>query len=83
MCALKLNDPGLPAELWDALISDDKSDRPVEDEHHVTSAQAICMPESSFRAISRLSANFLTIAVQQASQVPRMHPGMLDEQSLV
>ena len=34
MCAFKLNNPGLPAELWDAFDSDDESDGPVEDEHH-------------------------------------------------
>ena len=34
MCAFKLNNPGLPAELADAFDSDDESDRPVEDEHH-------------------------------------------------
>ena len=36
MCAFKLTNPGLPAELWDAFDSDDDSDvdEPVEDEHH-------------------------------------------------
>ena len=34
MCAFKLNNPGLPAELWDAFDSDDGSEEPVEDEHH-------------------------------------------------
>lgn len=34
MCAFKLNDPGLPAELWDAFDSDDESEEPIEDEHH-------------------------------------------------
>ena len=33
MCAFKLNNPDLPAELWDA-FSGDESDKPVEDEHH-------------------------------------------------
>ena len=36
MCAFKLNNPGLPAEGWDAFDSDDGSDGPVEDEHHAT-----------------------------------------------
>ena len=35
MCAFKLSDPGLPAELWNAFDSDDDSDGPTEDEHHV------------------------------------------------
>ena len=34
MCTFKLSDPRLPAELWDALESDNDSDGPVEDEHH-------------------------------------------------
>ena len=34
MCAFKLSNPGLPAELWDAFVSDDDSDGPIEDEHH-------------------------------------------------
>ena len=65
MCSFKLSNPGLPAELWDAFDSDDDTDGPIEDEHHaILIAQAICMPESSFRICSRaiapLSANFLT-----------------------
>ena len=34
MCAFKLINPGLPAELWDAFDSDDESDGPVEDQQH-------------------------------------------------
>ena len=37
MCASKLNDSGLLAELaelWDAFDSDEDSDGPVEDEHY-------------------------------------------------
>ena len=34
MCAFKLRNPGLPAELWDAFDSDDDSDGPIEDGHH-------------------------------------------------
>ena len=37
MCAFKLLDPGLPAELWDAFDKDDDSDGPIEDEHHAIS----------------------------------------------
>ena len=33
MCAFKLKNPGLPAELWDAFDADDDSDWPIEDEH--------------------------------------------------
>ena len=33
MCAFKLSNPGLSAELWDAFDSDD-SDGPIEDEQH-------------------------------------------------
>ena len=33
MCALKLIDPGLPAELLNAFESDDESDGPVKNEH--------------------------------------------------
>ena len=32
MCAFKLSNPGLPAEIWDAFDSDDDSDGPIEDE---------------------------------------------------
>ena len=37
MCAFKLGNPGLPAELWDAFDSDNDyndSDGPIQDEHH-------------------------------------------------
>ena len=34
MCAFKLNNLRLPAELWDAFGPDDESDGTVEDEHH-------------------------------------------------
>ena len=33
VCPFKLSSPGLPAEVWDAVSSDDDSDGPVEDEH--------------------------------------------------
>ena len=35
MCTFKLSNPGLPAELWDAFDSDNDSDGPVVDEHHI------------------------------------------------
>ena len=34
MCAFKLSNPGVPAELWDAFASDNESEEPVEDVHH-------------------------------------------------
>ena len=34
MCAFKLSNSGLPAELWGAFHSDDDTNGPVEDEHH-------------------------------------------------
>ena len=34
MWAFKLNNPGLPAELWDAFDSDNESDGFAEDEYH-------------------------------------------------
>ena len=36
MCKLKLTNPGLPAELWDASATQDDSDKPVEDKHHAS-----------------------------------------------
>ena len=54
MCAFKLTNPGLPAELWDAFGSDDDSDEPVEDEHQLfLSAQAMCMPAMASIDVSR------------------------------
>ena len=37
MCAFRLANPGLPAEVpvWHAFDSDNDSDKTVEDEHHV------------------------------------------------
>ena len=65
LCALKLSNPGLPAELWDAFDSGYDSDGPIEDEHHAIFdcpgyTHAREQFQALFRSISPLSANFLT-----------------------
>ena len=86
MCAFKLSDPGLPAELWDAFDSDDDSDGPIEDEHHaIFDCTGYRYAREQFQDLFQRHITTVSqpASVQQASQVPYMDNGMPHEQSLV
>ena len=89
MCTFKLNNPGLPAELWDAFDSDDESNEsegPVEDEHHaIFDCPGYMYAREQFWDLfqSHTVSQFSPALVQQTSQVPHMDQGMPHEQSLV
>ena len=92
MCAFKLNNPGLPAELWDAFDSDDDGDgpiRPIEDQHHaIFDCPGYMYAREQFQGlfqshITTVSQYLEPASVQQASQVPHMDKGMPHEQRLV
>ena len=86
MCAFKLRNPGLPAELWDAFDPDDDSDGPVEDEHHaIFDCPGYMYAREQFQDLfqSHITtvSQFLNQPQQhQASQVPHMDQGMPHKQ---